>query len=114
MYSLNNLQLMLPTNDYEKEKLQLLMKELSINPVLNFEVEKGLSYFIESFRKRPNPYPGDYVYYDLFRRIILTGVALNNVYEKTISVIDRELQNLDYLRPIFGNNAEADFSVINY
>lgn len=91
-----------------KFKLLLLLKELGFE---NFEnlIEEGVINFRNCYQQRTNRYPGDYVYYDLFKQAVLTGMSINDSKDKVEEVINIQLKKLDIFTHVYGNKVEILF-----
>lgn len=96
---------MLPAVMEAKYKLDILLKELNYKDE-NSLVENGLRYFRQCYTERPNKYPGDAEYYDLFKRAILKGLNLSEAFDHAKKIIDREMVFLDRARAAGISHAE--------
>lgn len=77
--------------EYEKSihELKALIEPEKFEASNNL-VKKGLKYYKQKFTENTSQYQGDHIYVRLFNDLICKGYNINQSYELSLKVIDRE------------------------
>ncbi|STC94907.1 hypothetical protein [Chryseobacterium carnipullorum] len=67
-------------NFKSKESLESISDVLSMTDTAGL-VKKGLEYFRNEYRCRPESYPGDYIFYDMFSGSMKKGFSFTESYD---------------------------------